>query len=251
MTFHDHGSAWNAVIFGAKRWILWDPARWRSLGVKGLLRMKQGDADDVHPPAHEWIRNLYPRDGRRDEIRRHRHDCVVRAGDMMFVPGAWMHMVVNVGDTVAVVSEAGKDGGRGRGAEEYLFDPTDPRSMRGIGLVNRLVKAGGSREGGRRDLLERHLAPRGAVVGVDPHGRTTDPGEAAAGELVEALSNAAALIRKFEAAGTTDRRTAATNLEELRRIAVEAREVLIERYGDEGDVVEEFMRGLTPVFRPR
>lgn len=29
LSFHHHGAAWNAVIFRKKRWILYDPLRWR------------------------------------------------------------------------------------------------------------------------------------------------------------------------------------------------------------------------------
>ena len=43
----------------------------------------------------------------------------------MFVPHRWMHMVVNIGDTVSVISEIGLGGGKGLKEEELLVDPPD------------------------------------------------------------------------------------------------------------------------------
>lgn len=35
-----------------------------------------------------------------DESRNYGHDYVQRAGEMLYVPRGWAHMVVNIGDTV-------------------------------------------------------------------------------------------------------------------------------------------------------
>jgi len=43
------------------------------------------------------------------EIKTNGHDCIQYAGEMMFIPDSVAHMVVNIGDTVAVVSEADVD----------------------------------------------------------------------------------------------------------------------------------------------
>jgi oxalate decarboxylase/phosphoglucose isomerase-like protein (cupin superfamily) len=42
-----------------------------------------------------------------EEIRNYGHDCIQHAGDLIYVPDQWAHMVVNIGDTVAIVSERG------------------------------------------------------------------------------------------------------------------------------------------------
>ena len=57
---------------------------------------------------------LYPEPERRRGIREHGHDCIQRPGELMFVPRRWIHMVMNIGDTVSVVSEVGLgiEGGR-------------------------------------------------------------------------------------------------------------------------------------------
>ncbi|KAL7554042.1 hypothetical protein ACHAWF_018397 [Thalassiosira exigua] len=104
LTFHSHGAAWNVVVFGAKRWILWEHT---SLNATMQMRVK-GDV-----PAREWIRTLHSHPERMEEIEAHGHDCIQHAGDMLFVPDGCMHMVVNIGDTVAVVSEIDLDKGEG------------------------------------------------------------------------------------------------------------------------------------------
>mmetsp|Transcript_23489 Transcript_23489/g.38736 ORF Transcript_23489/g.38736 Transcript_23489/m.38736 type:complete len:360 (-) Transcript_23489:128-1207(-) len=108
LTFHRHNAAWNAVIFGAKRWILYDAER-----ISNITRLKTMTRDVRNPiqlDTANWIRKLYNKDDRKYEIRNYGHDCVQRAGEMMYVPRGWAHMVLNIGDTVAVVSERGLDG---------------------------------------------------------------------------------------------------------------------------------------------
>lgn len=128
LTFHHHREAWNVVLFGAKRWILWDHARWNDADVDADLqwRLTRDWVNRTHVTGAEWIRRLYPEPERRAEIRRHGHDCVQREGDMMFVPHRWMHMVVNIGDTVSVISEIGLGGGEGLKEEDFLVDPKPP-----------------------------------------------------------------------------------------------------------------------------
>lgn len=105
LTFHIHGAAWNTVIFGAKRWILWQ----RTFKRGRLQRQFSRDDNGEIMPAAEWIRTLPKHPDRVDEISRNGHDCIQRAGEMMFIPDSVAHMVVNIGDTVAVVSEVDID----------------------------------------------------------------------------------------------------------------------------------------------
>lgn len=108
LTFHRHNAAWNVVIFGAKRWILYDEKR-MSGNTTRLKRMTRDFDNPIQLSTPDWIRLLYPIEERMYEIRNFGHDCVQRAGEMIYVPRAWAHMVVNIGDTVAVVSERGLD----------------------------------------------------------------------------------------------------------------------------------------------
>lgn len=71
----------------------------------------------------EWIKYLYPSPERKEEIRAHGHDCIQKAGELMFVPRRWMHSVINIGDTVSVISEVGHVKGEGKTAEDFDYDP--------------------------------------------------------------------------------------------------------------------------------
>jgi len=124
LTWHNHREAWNVVIFGHKRWLLWDHARWKNNNTMQFL-MTRDWSRDAHVPGHEWISRLYKAKNRQYEIRNHGHDCIQGPGDMMFVPHRWMHMVVNVGDTVSVISEVGLGPGEGKKPEDFLFDPNE------------------------------------------------------------------------------------------------------------------------------
>jgi hypothetical protein len=108
LTFHRHNAAWNVVVFGSKRWILYD-ARRIVHNITRLKRMTRDVDNPIQLTSPNWLRELYHKDERLDEIRNHGHDCVQRAGDLLYVPHGWAHMVVNIGDTVAVVSERGLD----------------------------------------------------------------------------------------------------------------------------------------------
>ncbi|XP_063685447.1 bifunctional arginine demethylase and lysyl-hydroxylase JMJD6-like [Bolinopsis microptera] len=85
--------AWNALVSGYKRWILFPThtARW-------LLKQKLPDSEAitwfkfVHPQTDDpnWPEDCKP------------IECLQGPGEMMFVPGGWWHAVLNVSDTVAV-----------------------------------------------------------------------------------------------------------------------------------------------------
>mmetsp|Transcript_25972 Transcript_25972/g.55845 ORF Transcript_25972/g.55845 Transcript_25972/m.55845 type:complete len:363 (-) Transcript_25972:131-1219(-) len=124
LTFHHHREAWNVVIFGSKRWILWDHDRWKNNNTM-QWRLTRDYANNAHVTSAEWIRRLYPEPERMHEIRNYGHDCIQRAGMMMFVPHRWMHMVVNIGDTVSVISEVGLGIGDGKKPADFLFDPDE------------------------------------------------------------------------------------------------------------------------------
>lgn len=108
LTFHRHNAAWNVVVFGSKRWILYDAERIHNNQTR-LKRMTRDIDNPVQLTGANWIRKLYPMKERLDEIRQHGHDCVQREGELLYVPRGWAHMVVNIGDTVAIVSERGLD----------------------------------------------------------------------------------------------------------------------------------------------
>ena len=127
LSFHFHGEAWNVVLFGKKRWLLWDHARFETnVTRQRRFALEEEDADILS--SVEWLRQLYPDPERTYEIRNHGYDCIQHAGEMMFVPRQWMHMVVNIGDAVSVISEVGLEKGDGKKPEDFEYDPHEESS---------------------------------------------------------------------------------------------------------------------------
>jgi hypothetical protein len=122
--FHHHREAWNVVIFGAKRWILYDHDRWATNVTRQKRFVRDWD-DPVLVSTPEWIRTLYSHPERQAELRAHGHDCVQHAGEMMFVPRRWLHAVTNIGDTVSIISEIGLAAGEGKKEEDFQYDPDE------------------------------------------------------------------------------------------------------------------------------
>lgn len=91
LTFHRHNAAWNAVVFGSKRWLLYDAVRFANNNTR-LKRMTRDVNNPIQLTTPEWIRRLYNVDERMDEIRNYGHDCVQRAGELLYVPKGWAHM---------------------------------------------------------------------------------------------------------------------------------------------------------------
>jgi len=134
----------TVVIFGAKRWILWDHNRFKTNMTRQWRIVRPYDDEELNDvlkdrvqssevrshvlSSPEWIKYLYPVPERQEEIRAHGHDCIQRAGELMFVPRRWMHSVINIGDTVSVISEVGHVKGEGKTAEDFAYDPYESSS---------------------------------------------------------------------------------------------------------------------------
>ena len=121
-----------------------------------------------------------------------------------------------------------------------------------MGLLNKVLRTEISSI--RTNQLEHYLGPQKTSI-TSPDGKTIDLGGTGKPlvshtEFVEALSNSVTQIRTLEAAGGTDRLSAVNLVENIRQIAMEARVVLVESFGEGSDVVNEFQRDLQPVFRP-
>ena len=97
-TFHkdpNATSAWNAVIFGSKKWIMYPPHV-----VPPGVRQSDDGADVASPISlMEWMLSFY-------DIR----DCdgvapvefVQKRGELLFVPRGWWHMAINLEETCAI-----------------------------------------------------------------------------------------------------------------------------------------------------
>jgi histone arginine demethylase JMJD6 len=94
-------SAWNTLLYGRKRWVLFEPGVAREV-VKGrdLVRREAGEDDE----AVDYFSTILPRIKARggEALRARMIECVQRPGETIFVPGGWWHAVVNLDDTVAV-----------------------------------------------------------------------------------------------------------------------------------------------------
>ena len=86
-------NAWNAIIAGKKKWIMFPP----HIVPPGVY--PTDDGGDVATPVTliEWFLNFY--DYAREMGAR---ECVCNAGEMIFVPQGWWHMVLNLEDGIAI-----------------------------------------------------------------------------------------------------------------------------------------------------
>jgi len=93
-------SAWNALISGQKRWVLYPPDKGLS---KPLLKPKGIGLDGE---SVTWFQKAYPMTQTREwsEVGGcpKSFDVVQNAGEIMFVPDGWWHAVLNITHTVAV-----------------------------------------------------------------------------------------------------------------------------------------------------
>ncbi|XP_069142317.1 LOW QUALITY PROTEIN: uncharacterized protein [Argopecten irradians] len=101
VSFHKHADAWNGVIFGRKRWFLYD--------------IHQTPPGGVYPgfTQGEWYKKLYPH---LDEAHKPM-ECIQEAGEILYLPEGTYHGTINLGDTVAV----GIQKKRAKTKEERLF----------------------------------------------------------------------------------------------------------------------------------
>ncbi|KAI8813943.1 hypothetical protein BJ742DRAFT_734809 [Cladochytrium replicatum] len=88
-------SAWNAVITGSKKWIMFPP----EVIPPGVF--PSGDGSEVTSPVSigEWLLNYY-REARSMDTPP--LECVCRAGEVIFVPNGWWHLVVNLEPSIAI-----------------------------------------------------------------------------------------------------------------------------------------------------
>ncbi|KAI8600623.1 hypothetical protein EDD21DRAFT_376663 [Dissophora ornata] len=100
-TFHQDPnatSAWNAVITGSKKWIMFPP----HILPPGVFTNE--DESEVTSPVSlmEWFSNFYASTQFPDDPSEHPLEGICREGEIMFVPRGWWHAVVNLEDCIAV-----------------------------------------------------------------------------------------------------------------------------------------------------
>jgi tetratricopeptide (TPR) repeat protein len=86
VSFHQHTAAWNALLFGYKRWFLLPPFHF--YGPTTIA---------MHAWASTW----------RERFGSSLYECVQQPGEVLFVPQYWYHAVLNVSDCVGIAVELG------------------------------------------------------------------------------------------------------------------------------------------------
>jgi tetratricopeptide (TPR) repeat protein len=86
VSFHQHTAAWNALLFGYKRWFLLPPFHFYGPTTIAM---------------QEWTRTW------RERFGSGLYECVQQPGEVLFVPQYWYHAVLNVSDCVGIAVELG------------------------------------------------------------------------------------------------------------------------------------------------
>ncbi len=141
----------NAVISGRKKWLLFPP----HVCPPGVHASEDGSHVASPVSLVEWFVNFYAEASRTPGC----HECVVEAGEVIFVPSGWWHLVINLtDDCVALTQNFASKENVGRVM----------RSIRDPELVSGLPQGGGLRESlhGRFEAALRRAgiidAPRGS-----------------------------------------------------------------------------------------
>lgn len=84
---HFHNTAWNALIYGAKEWVIYPP-QYMIMSNKQILDYVETDKISFEKRGV------------------HSLSCIQTAGDVLIVPESWGHGVLNIQDAVAVATES-------------------------------------------------------------------------------------------------------------------------------------------------
>ena len=84
---HFHNTAWNALVYGAKRWIIYPP--------HDMMMSSKQILDYFETDMQEYIKRGINGRG-----------CTQVAGDVMIIPESWAHGVLNIQESVAVATES-------------------------------------------------------------------------------------------------------------------------------------------------
>lgn len=94
----NHTSAWNTVIYGRKKCIMFPP-HILPPGIqvcKGTGRVEQNDS------VIAWFLHYYDKIHQDPLLRRHVKECLCNPGDTLFIPDGWWHLILNLEETVAI-----------------------------------------------------------------------------------------------------------------------------------------------------
>lgn len=88
-------SAWNAVIKGSKKWVLFPP----DVVPPGVHPSPDGAEVACPVSIIEWFMNFYEatKTWKKKPI-----ECICKAGEVIFVPNGWWHLVINLEESIAI-----------------------------------------------------------------------------------------------------------------------------------------------------
>ncbi|KAJ0981728.1 hypothetical protein J5N97_009983 [Dioscorea zingiberensis] len=88
-------SAWNAVIKGSKKWVMFPP----EVVPPGVHPSPDGAEVACPVSIMEWFMNFYStcRKWKKRPV-----ECICKAGEVVFVPNGWWHLVINLEDSIAI-----------------------------------------------------------------------------------------------------------------------------------------------------
>ncbi|KAJ4840092.1 hypothetical protein Tsubulata_009911 [Turnera subulata] len=88
-------SAWNAVIKGSKKWVLFPP----DVVPPGVHPSPDGSEVACPVSIIEWFMNFY---SSAKSWQKKPIECVCKAGEVIFVPNGWWHLVINLEESIAI-----------------------------------------------------------------------------------------------------------------------------------------------------
>eukprot|EP00056_Hartaetosiga_gracilis_P002571 m.55050 g.55050 ORF g.55050 m.55050 type:complete len:513 (+) comp11110_c0_seq1:68-1606(+) len=100
----NHTAAWNTIIYGRKKWILFPP----SVLPPGVFLQFENEEDagtcavDQPDNVMAWFMQWYDDIKHIPEYANSVQECVCEEGDTMFIPDGWWHLVLNLEETVAI-----------------------------------------------------------------------------------------------------------------------------------------------------
>ena len=91
-------SAWNAVVHGHKHWCIFPPKT-----PKEMLKPQTGEGGQQRSEAVSWFRFVYPKCLMPSWPSEYRpYDFTHGPGEVVYVPGGWWHVVLNLDLSIAV-----------------------------------------------------------------------------------------------------------------------------------------------------